>query len=49
MAVTSDDVESVLKALPISKATGPDGINKCILRQLAYKLSSHLCSLFNQS
>ena len=47
--VTSDEVESVLKALPTGKATGPDGINNCILRELAHELSSPLCSLSNQS
>ena len=31
IVVTCDEVESVLKALPIGKATGPDGINNCIL------------------
>ena len=49
IVVTCDEVESVLKALPIGKATGPDGINNCILRELAYELSPPLCSLFNQS
>ena len=49
IVVTSDNVESVLKALPIGKATGPYGINNCILRELAHELSSPLCSLFNQS
>ena len=49
IVVTCDEVESVLKALPISKATGPDGINNCILRELTHELSSPLCSLFNQS
>ena len=47
--VTSDEVESVLKALPIGKATGPDGINNCILGELAHELSSPLYSLSNQS
>ena len=49
IVVTSDDVESVLKALPICKASGPDRINNCILREMAQELSSPLCSLFNQS
>ena len=49
IVVTCDEVESVLKALPIGKATGPDGINNCILRELAHELSPPLCSLFNQS
>ena len=47
--VTSDGVESVLKALPIGKATDPGGINNCVLRELAHELSSPLFSLFNQS
>ena len=49
IVVTCDEVESVLKALPIGKATGPDGINNCILRDLAHELSPPRCSLFNQS
>ena len=49
IVVTSYDDETVLKALPIGKATGPDGINNCILKELAHELSSPLCSLFNQS
>ena len=48
IVVTCDEVESV-KALPIGKATGPDGINNCILRELAHELSPPLCTLFNQS
>ena len=49
IVITSDDVESVLKALPIGKATDPEGINNCILSELDLELSSPLCSLFNQS
>ena len=49
IVVTCDEVESLLKALPIGKATGPDGITNCILRELAHDLSPPLCSLFNQS
>ena len=48
IVVSSDDIESVIKALPIRKATGPDGINNCILREMAHELSSPICSLFNQ-
>ena len=47
IVVTGDEVESVLKALPIGKATGPAGINNCILRELAHELLSSRCSLFN--
>ena len=49
IVVTCDGVESVLKALPIGKVTSPDGINNCILGEMAHELSSPLCSLFNQS
>ena len=49
IVVTNNDVESVLKALPIGKATGPDGIKNCILRELAHELTSPLCSFYNQS
>ena len=49
IVVSSNNVESVLKALPIGKATGSDGINNCIFRELAPELSFPLCSLFNQS
>ena len=49
IVVTCDEVESVLKALPIGKATGPDGITNCILRKLPHELSPPLCSLLNQS
>ena len=49
IVVTYDEVVSVLKAPPIGKATGPDGINNCILRELAHELSSPQWSLFNQS
>ena len=45
----NDEVESVLKTLLNGKLTGSDEINKCILKELAHKLSSPLCSLFNHS
>ena len=38
IVVTCYEVESVLKTLPIGKATDPDGINNCILRELANEL-----------
>ena len=49
IVVTSDDVESVLKTLPIGKATDPDGINNCILGELAHDFSSPLFLLYNRS
>ena len=45
IVVTCDEVKPVLKALAICKARGPDGINNCILRELAHGLSSPLCSV----
>ena len=46
---TPADIESILKPLPLGKATGPDRINNRALRELATELSIPLCSLFNQS
>ena len=43
------EVESILKSLPIGKATGPDAINNRILQELATPLSSPLSDLFNFS
>ena len=42
-------IESVLKSLKTGKATGPDGMNNRILRELSKKLAVAFCSLFNQS
>ena len=38
--LTPDEIETVLKSLPVGKAAGPDGINNRILRELA-----RVCSL----
>ena len=46
---TPQEVESVLKSLPIGKATGPDLINNRLLKELAESLSLPLCELFNFS
>ena len=43
------EIESVLKSLKTGKATGPNGINNCFLRELSKELAILLCSLFNQS
>ena len=43
------EVESVLKSLPIAKASGPDGLSNRVLRELSKELSVPYCSLFNQS
>ena len=47
--LTPLEVESTLKTLPIGKASGPDGMSNRILCELAYELSTPLCSLFNES
>ena len=39
----------ILKVLPISKATGSDGVSNRILSALADELSSPVCAVFNQS
>ena len=43
------EVKSVLKSLPLGKASGPDEINNRILLELAEELSIPLCKLFNKS
>ena len=43
------EVESILKSLQLSKATGPDAINNRILRELATPLYIPLSDLFNFS
>ena len=43
------EVESVLKSLPLGKASGPNGLSNRILRELSSELSTPFCSLFNQS
>ena len=47
--ITPDEVETVLKFLPLGKAAGPDGINNRVLRELSRELSSPFCCLFNHS
>ena len=43
------EIESVVKSLKTGKATGPDGVNNRILRELSKELAVPFCSLFNQS
>ena len=48
--VTSpQEVEKLLKALKIGKATGPDGISTKVLKVAAHELSASLACLFNVS
>ncbi|MCG7879453.1 MAG: reverse transcriptase domain-containing protein [Candidatus Thiodiazotropha taylori] len=49
IVLTIAEVESVLKILPVGKATGPNGLSNRILRELSQELSYPYCSLFNQS
>ena len=49
IVLITDEVESVLKILPVGKATGPNGLSNRILRELSHELSIPYCSLFNQS
>ncbi|MEW8547708.1 MAG: reverse transcriptase family protein, partial [Candidatus Thiodiazotropha sp.] len=43
------EVESVLKTLNVGKASGPNGLNNRILKELSSELSIPFCSFFNQS
>ncbi|XP_053402573.1 uncharacterized protein LOC128557930 [Mercenaria mercenaria] len=47
--VTPDEVEMVLKSLPLGKASGPDSVNNKILKELSTGLSLPLADLFNYS
>ena len=47
--LTPLEVESVLKSLPIGKASGPNGLSNRILKELSKELAFPLCDLFNRS
>ena len=49
LVLTPDEVESVLKSLADGKASGPNGLNNRVLKELASEISEPLCSLFNYS
>ena len=49
LVITPEEVESVLKSLPLGKAVGTDDINNRTLRELAHELSYPVCSLINHS
>ena len=49
LMITPDEIELVLKSLPVGKAVGPDGINNRILREIAHEFSVPFCSLVNLS
>ena len=44
--LTLEEVESVLKSLPVGKAVGPDGISTLAINR---EISPVLCGFFNQS
>ena len=43
------DVASVIATIPLGKASGPDGLNNRIIREIKNEISVPLCSLFNRS
>ena len=49
IALTPLEVESVLKTLVVGKASGPNGVNNRILKELSREIYQPLCSLFNYS
>ena len=49
IVLTTDEVESLLKILPVGKATGQNGLSNRILRELSQELSTPYWSIFNQS
>ena len=49
LSISPLEVETMLKSLKLGKATGPDAINNCVLKELAQPLSFPLSGLFNFS
>ena len=49
IVLTPNEVQVVLKSLSMGIASGPDGINNYILKELANEISLPLCTLFNLS
>ena len=47
--VTPEDIQTTLSSLSLGKASGPDGINNRILKELSHQLAIPLSSLFNLS
>ena len=47
--LTPLEIESVLKSLPIGKASAPNGLSNRILKELSKELALPLCVLFNRS
>lgn len=49
LVLTPNEVRSVLQTLAVGKASGPNGLNNRVLKELANEISEPLCSLFNYS
>ena len=49
MTVTPAEVLDVLRTLRLGKASGPDGINNHIFREVALQISNALSLIYNQS
>ena len=49
IVLNSDEVESVLISLTVSKGVGSYGISNCVLKELSREMSPALCGFFNQS
>ena len=49
IVLNPSEVKSVLKTLATGKASGPNGLNNRVLKELADEISDPLCSLFNYS
>lgn len=49
IVLNPSEVKSVLKTLATGKASGPNGLNNSVIKELANEISDPLCSLFNYS
>ena len=49
IVLNPSDVKAVLKTLATGKASGPNGLNNRVLKELSNEISDPLCSLFNYS
>ena len=45
----SYNTQSILQTLKTGKASGPNGLNNRVLKELSKELSTPFCTLFNQS
>ncbi len=46
---TENEIETLLAKVPLGKASGPDGVNNRILKELKHELATPLTDLFNAS